>query len=138
MKSHDELRVSTLRMLLAAVQNKEISLVKKDTGLSEDEFLQVIRTEVKKRKEASVEFKKGGRTEMSEKEKREADILEAYLPAELSEKELDEIVKSVIQNQKASSEKDFGVVMKGVMVVVQGRAAGSRVTETVKKCLRDL
>lgn len=138
MKSHDELRVSALRMLLAAVQNKEIALGKKDAGLLEDELLQVIRTEVKKRKEAAVGFEKGGRMELSEKEKKEAEILEAYLPAELSEEEISSMVKKVIAEQGASSEKDFGVVMKGVMIAVQGRAAGSRVTETVKKCLRDL
>src|SRR3989344_9284296 len=94
MKVGDVLCTSTLRMLLAAVQNKEISLAKKDTGLSEEEFLQVIRPEVKKRKEAAEGFEKGGRTELSEKEKKEAKILEAYLPAELSEEELSDIVKN--------------------------------------------
>jgi len=138
MKNHDELRVSTLRMLLAAVQNKEISLTKKGEGLSDDEFLHVMRSEVKKRTEAAEGFEKGGRAELSEKEKKEAKILEAYLPAELSEEELSDIVKNVIAGQGASSEKDFGVVMKGVMIAVRGRAAGGRATEMVKKCLRDL
>src|SRR3989344_7721897 len=127
MKQKDELRTSTLRMLLAAVQNKEISLTKKDEGLSEEEFLQVIRSEVKKRKEAAEGFEKGGRAEMSEKEQKEAKILEVYLPAELSEEDLDSIVKNVMTEQGVSSEKEFGTVMKGVMAVVQGRAAGNRV-----------
>ena len=131
------LRTSTLRMLLAAVQNKEISLTKKDEGLSEEEFLQVIRSEVKKRKEAAEGFEKGGRAEMSEKEQKEAKILEVYLPAELSEEDLDSIVKNVMTEQGVSSEKEFGTVMKGVMAVVQGRAAGNRVVDAVKKCLRD-
>ncbi|OGZ56214.1 MAG: hypothetical protein A3H64_01250 [Candidatus Ryanbacteria bacterium RIFCSPLOWO2_02_FULL_45_11c] len=138
MKQKDELRTSTLRMLLAAVQNKEISLTKKDEGLSEEEFLQVIRSEVKKRKEAAEGFEKGGRTELSEKEKKEAEILEIYLPAELSEEELNVIVKQVMRDLGASSEKDFGAVMKGVMTAVLGRAGGNRVADAVKRYLRDL
>src|SRR3989344_2010932 len=91
MKDKDALRTSTLRMLLAAIKNKEISLTKKDTGLSEDELLQVIRLEVKKRKEAAEGFEKGGRAEMSEKEKKEGEILEAYFPSEPFDTELDDI-----------------------------------------------
>lgn len=136
MKAGDALRTSTLRMLLAAVQNKEISLVKKDTGLSDDELLQVIRAEAKKRKEAAGEFEKGGRAELAEKEKKEARILEAYLPSELSDEELTGLVKKIIAEQRTSSEKDFGAVMKGVMAVTQGRATGNRVAEAVKRYLR--
>lgn len=137
MKSRDELRVSALRMLLAAVQNKEISLAKKNEGLSDDEFLQVIRSEVKKRKEAAEGFERGGRAELSEKEKKEAAILERYLPAELSEEELNAIVKQVITECGDLSTKDFGVVMKGVMAAVQGRAGGNRVADAVKKSLQN-
>jgi len=137
MKDKDALRTSTLRMLLAAIKNKEISLTKKDTGLSEDELLQVIRLEVKKRKEAAEGFEKGGRAEMSEKEKKEGEILEAYLPAELSDKELDDIVKNILAEQGASLAKDFGVVMKGVMAAVHGRAGGNRVADAVKKSLQN-
>ena len=137
MKNHDELRVSTLRMVLAAVQNKEISLAKKEEGLSDEEFLQVVRSEVKKRKEAAEGFEKGGRAALSEKEKKEGGILEAYLPAELSEEELENIVKNSIAQQGLSSQKDFGAVMKNIMTAVEGRAAGNRVADAVKKSLRN-
>lgn len=135
MRDRDQLRVSTLRMLLAAVQNKEISLTKKGEGLSDEEFLQVMRSEVKKRKEAAEGFEKGGRAELSEKEKQEASVLEAYLPDELSEEELEALVQKVVAEQTASSANDFGAVMKGVMGRVEGRAGGSRVADAVKKFL---
>ena len=136
MKQKDALRVSTLRMLLAAIQNKEIQLTKKDTGLSEDELLQVIRSEVKKRKEAAAEFEKGKRGEMADQERREAEILEAYLPLELSDEELAAVVEKAIADCGASLPKDFGVVMKAAMTVVEGRAAGNRVAEAVRKSLQ--
>lgn len=136
MKSRDELRLSTLRMLLAAIQNKEISLLKKDDGLSDDEVLQAIRGEVKKRKEAASEFAKGGRAEMAEKEVKEAVLLEAYLPAELTDEELLDMVEKKVREIGASSEKEFGSVVKAVLLVLEGRAAGERVVQAVKKALR--
>ncbi|TSC79076.1 MAG: hypothetical protein G01um101429_583 [Parcubacteria group bacterium Gr01-1014_29] len=135
MKQKDTLRVSTLRMLISAIRNKEISLIKKDTGLSEEETVQVIRTEVKQRKEAAAEFEKGGREELAEKELSEAVLLEAYLPAELSDDELQKAVKSAIREANASSEKDFGKIMKLVMMSVQGRVSGERVMRAVKNAL---
>lgn len=135
MKQKDTLRVSTLRMLISAIRNKEISLIKKDTGLSEDETLQVIRTEVKQRKEAAAEFEKGGRGELAEKELSEAVLLETYLPVELSNEYLQKAVKDAMREANASSEKDFGKVMKLVMMNVQGRASGERVMHAVKDAL---
>lgn len=132
MRNKDTLRTSTLRMLLAAIQNKEISLLKKDDGLSDDEVLRVIRGEVKKRKEAASEFAKGGRAEMAEKEAKEAVLLEAYVPAELTDEELFTIVEKKVHE----SEKEFGPVMKAVWVVLEGRATGERVVQAVKKALR--
>lgn len=136
MKSRDELRTSALRMLTAAIHNKEITLLKKDTGLADDEILQVIRTEIKKRKEAAGEFERGGRMEMAGKEAQEAVILEAYVPAELSDEELFHLVDNKVRELGASSEKEFGVVMKAVMTVLDGRASGERVSNAVKKALR--
>ncbi|TSC73290.1 MAG: hypothetical protein G01um101470_179 [Parcubacteria group bacterium Gr01-1014_70] len=137
MKSHDELRVSTLRMLIAAIRNKEISLIKKDSGLSETELLHVIRSEVKKRKEAAEGFEKGGRREMADKENKEAVILEAYLPAELGEKELLGMVREKIAELGVEhSDRNFGVIMKAVLSAVDGRAAGERVALAVKQVLR--
>lgn len=135
MKSQNILRTSTLRMLISAIRNKEISLIKKDTGLSEDETAQVIRTEVKQRKEAAAEFERGGRGELAEKELSEAVLLEAYLPAELSDEYLQKAVKDAMREANASSEKDFGKVMKLVMMSVQGRASGQRVMRAVTDAL---
>lgn len=136
MKSRDELRVSTLRMLVSAIQNKEISVLKKESGLTDEEIMQVIRAEVKKRKEAAEGFEKGGRSEMAQKEKAEEAILEAYLPAELRDEELLGMVESKIEELGAErSERSFGIVMKAVVTAVKGRATGERVAEAVKKIL---
>lgn len=137
MKQKDALCVSTLRMLISAIRNKEISLIKKDTGLSEDETLQVIRTEVKQRKEAAAEFEKGGRPELAKKELSEATLLEAYLPVELSDDELRLKAEAAVRESGVHSEKDFGKVMKLVMPSVQGRASGQRVMHAVKDVLRN-
>jgi uncharacterized protein len=136
MKQKDELRVSVLRMLIAAIRNKEISLIKKEEGLSDDEVLQVVRGEVKRRKEASAEFDKGGRVEMAEKEKAEAKILARYLPTELSDEELQSAVISVIKQVGAVSESDFGLVMKTLIPTLKGRVSGERVSHAVRETLR--
>ena len=136
MKAGDTLRTSTLRMLISAIRNKEIMLLKKDVGLSDEETLQVIRSEVKKRKEAAAEFEKGKRGEMADQEKKEAEILEAYLPSELSDKELALLVEKTVADWEGSSPKNFGTVMKAAMTAVEGRAAGNRVAEAVRKSLQ--
>ena len=136
MKSRDELVTSTLRMLVAAIRNKEISVLKKDSGLTDEEITQVIRTEVKKRKEAVEGFKKGGRSEMAEKEKAEEVILEVYLPAEIGDEELLRIVSDKVEELGIEHrEQNFGIVMRAVVAMVKGRATGERVAEAVKKTL---
>ena len=80
MKSSDALKVSTLRMAQSSIVNKEIQLLKKETGLSNEEICEVLRSEVKKRKDAAFEFEKAGRAGLAQKEKSEAEILVAYLP----------------------------------------------------------
>jgi uncharacterized protein len=131
MKNKDELRMSVLRMLLSAVYNKEISLGKKETGLSEEEFQQVLRSEAKKRKEAAEEFENGGRAELAEKERSEADILGTYLPAEMPNEELRALVKRAV----SGSEHTFGAGMKAAMAEVKGRASGERVSAMVREML---
>lgn len=136
MKDKDIVRVSTLRMLIAAIRNKEITLFKKEEGLSDEEIIQVLRTEVRKREEASGGFQKGGRMDMAEQERREAKILGRYLPAELSQEELRGIVKDAIGAAQAVSEKDFSKVMKAAQMVINGRVSGERVAEMVRGELR--
>ena len=132
MKSHDELRVSALRMLLAAIKNKEISLTKKDTGLSEDELLQVIRLEVKKRKEAIEQMKQGGRDELASEEEVKLKVLMEFLPEQMREGEISELVNQIISEQQT---KDFGTIMREVMKKTQGKADGKVVSELVKQKL---
>ncbi|MEK7173703.1 MAG: GatB/YqeY domain-containing protein [Patescibacteria group bacterium] len=136
MKDKDAVRVSALRMLVSSIHNKEIALLKKDAGLSDEDVLHVIRSEVKKRKEAAEEFEKGGRHEMAESELTEAQILEVYLPAELSDDELHALVKEAIWESGAAGEKDFGKAMKSAQAAVKGRALGERVAEMVRGKLR--
>jgi len=96
LKGGDVLRLSTLRMLSAAVANKEIGLRKKDVGLSDQEVLEAISTEAKRRKDAAAEYEKGGRADLAEKEKSELKILQEYLPPEISDEDLLRVVKDGI------------------------------------------
>lgn len=139
MKSRDELKLSVLRMLQSAMHNKEIEK-KGNTGgksgeLSEEEMIAVFRSEIKKRRDAATGFAKGGRKESAEKELREVEILQSYLPSELSDEELENIVREVVAGLSAATEKNFGKIMKLVMQKVGGKATGDRVSEIVKKFL---
>ena len=137
LKAGDELKKSVLRMLMSAFKNKEIALSKKDSGLSEDETLQVLRTEVKRRWEAAEQFEKGGRGDLAKKEQEEARVLETYLPREISEEELLGVVKSALKEVVAQSSKDFGVAMKAAMAKLHGAVGGERVAQMVKKILSE-
>src|SRR3989344_7457626 len=91
-RAQDVLRLSTLRMLVAAISNKEIELRKKDSGLSDEEVLDVVKSESKKRKDSMVEFGKGGRSDLVRKESDELKVLLEYLPPELSDEETSRIL----------------------------------------------
>lgn len=133
MKQKEELHVSTLRMLRAAMGNAAIE--KRKQILSDDEVIEVIGKEVKKRKEAIESFEKGRREDLAEKEKTELQILERYLPAALSDSELAQIVRDVISKSGARSKSEMGKVMKEVLSQVKGRADGKRVSELVSRSL---
>ncbi|TSC74260.1 MAG: hypothetical protein G01um101433_1084 [Parcubacteria group bacterium Gr01-1014_33] len=138
LRSKEELQLSVLRMLAAALQNREIEKHAKISGavLDEEEVVATVRSEAKKRRDAIEGFKKGGRKELAEKEAAELKILEAYLPQELSEEEIEKIVQDVLGQLGELTQKDFGRVMKEVMGRVKGQASGERVSEAVKKFLR--
>ena len=138
MKEGDDEKRSILRMVLSGIRYAEIEKGKKEEGLSSDEMIQFLRTEVKKRKEAAAAFAKGGRTDLSEKEVREAELLTAYLPPELSDDDLATVVKEAIAEMRAVSEKDFGMVMKKTMELAKGRVGGDRVSITVRDELKKL
>ncbi|MBI2507030.1 MAG: GatB/YqeY domain-containing protein [Candidatus Niyogibacteria bacterium] len=137
LRAGEALKVSVLRMLLASIANKEIEVLKKEVGLSDEEILEVLGRELKRRKEAAGEFAKGGRQEMAAKESEEAGIVASYLPEEISDGDLQRVVKDSIRETGAGAMADFGKVMKAAMAVLKGKAAGNRVSEAVKKFLSE-
>ena len=111
--------------------------MQKESGLSDAQCVQVLRSEVNKRNEAALAFEKGGRREMAEKEKKEAEILMSYLPAELSDEELSRIITSKIEELGIQrNEKNFGLLMKTVVAAAGEQASGERIAQAVKQILR--
>jgi uncharacterized protein len=129
MKAREPVRVGALRMLMTAVKNTE---VEKLHELSDDEVLEVIAREAKRRRESIEAFSKGGRTDLVEKETGELAVLEAYLPAKLSDAELSALVDQAVAETGASSPKQMGEVMKALMPKLRGRADGAQVSAMVK------
>jgi len=125
-------RVSILRYALSALKNKE-----KDLGreLKDEEAYQVLRGLIKKGKEAVEQFRQGKRDDLAQKEEKEIEVLESFLPKALSDEELEAIIEETLRELGAQGPKDFGPVMKAVMSKVKGQAEGQRVSELVKKKL---
>ena len=134
LRKKDALRLSTIRLLLAAIKNLEIAKGK-DKELKESDLLGALSSEAKKRKEAIEGYKRGQREELVEKETRELEIIKEYLPEELSPEELGRIVEETIREEGAKDLKDMGKVMGAVMVKVTGRADGKVVNQMVRKML---
>lgn len=134
MKARDELRTSTLRMVLTAIGNEEVA-GKAARSLSGEEELKVLAREAKKRREAAEAFRSGGADERAERELAEESVLEAYLPAQLSDEELHALVAESVQEAGASGPQAMGAVMKVVGPKVAGRAEGGRVAAAVRAAL---
>ncbi|MCZ2825460.1 MULTISPECIES: GatB/YqeY domain-containing protein [unclassified Modestobacter] len=134
MKSRDELRTATLRMVLSAVTAEEVS-GKEARELSDDEVQAVLRREAKKRREAADAFAGAGRAEQAEREKAEEGVLATYLPAQLDDADLSALVADVITTTGAAGMKDMGKVMGAVQGRVAGRADGGRVAAEVRRQL---
>lgn len=133
MKSRDQLRIDVIRMIKAAVLNKEVEL-KRD--LDDAEMSRVMTTLVKQRRESIEQFEKAQRTELAAKERREIEIIESYLPRPLSPQELEAIVASAVTETGSRSLKDMGTVMKAVMARLAGQAIdGKQVSDLVKSRL---
>lgn len=132
MKAKDETKVSTLRFLLAQIQNKTIE---KQQELTDEEIIAVIQKQAKERRESIEAFKQGGREDLVGKEQSELDILNKYLPQQISEDELRKIVQETVTEVGAISPADFGKIMGVVMGKVKGRADGNKVMEVVKESL---
>lgn len=128
-KAKDKIRLSALRMMKAALHNREIDL-KRD--LTEAEFLQALSAMVKQRKDSIEQFEKGGRKDLVEKEEAELKIIQAFLPQPFSEEELTQAIEKAIEAVGAQGQKDMGKVMKALMPVISGKADGKEVSEKVK------
>ena len=130
MKEQDAPRTSTLRMVKAAVMNREIE---KGSELDDEEMGKLLRTLVKQRRDSVEQFEKGGRQELADKEKTEIDVIEAYLPQAASKNEIEAAIAAAITETGASSIKDMGKVMKAVQAALAGKNADGRtVSEIVK------
>lgn len=150
LKEKRELEVSVLRLLQAAIVNREkekrAKIAKgrekikeeelaKESQLTDEEVIEVISSEIKKRKEAILEFEKGGREDLVAKEKTELEVLQKYLPDQLSEEEIKKLAKEAVEKTGATEPKDMGKVMAELMPKVKGRAEGGLVSKIVKELL---
>jgi uncharacterized protein len=134
MKTRDELRTATLRMVLAAISAEEVS-GKEARELSDDEVLAVLRREAKKRREAAEAFAGAGRPQQAEREDAEGGVLAAYLPAQLDDADLAALVADAVTRTGASGMRDMGKVMGAAQGAVAGRADGARVAAEVRRQL---
>ena len=134
MKERNEVKVRTLRMVIASIKNWEVENTKE---IDDDGMIAVLSKEAKRRKEAIEEYRKAGREDLAKAEEEELKIIESYLPERMSEEEIKELVLKTIEEVKATSPKDLGKVMKAIMPKVKGRADGKLVNEMVRKILSD-
>jgi uncharacterized protein YqeY len=130
--SKEEMKVSTLRMLMSELKYAQI---KKSEDLTDEDIIGVVQKELKKRQESIEAFEKAGRSEMAENEKKEVEILKVYLPPQLSDEELSKIVIDAIAQTGASTPSDMGKVIGVVMQKVGQSASGSQVSSIVKSKL---
>ncbi len=128
-KAKEETRVGTLRMLKAALKNRQVELLRE---LSDDDVLEVIGRQAKQRKESIEQFDAAGRTDLSAKEHAELAILEAYLPRQLSDAELAAAVDAAVAQVGASGMKDMGAVMKALMAAHKGAIDGAKASAAVR------
>lgn len=135
MKSRDKETLAVVRMLKASVQNAQIEA---GHDLTADEEIAVMAREYKQRKESLAEFEKAGRQDLVDKTNNELQIVEKYMPKQLSADDVEKIVKETVTQVGASSMKDFGKVMGAVMPKVKGQADGKIVNQTVKKILSNM
>ena len=134
MRDQDKVRSATLRMALTAITTEEVS-GSTARELSDDEVLKVLAKEAKKRREAATAYLEARRPELAAKEESELGILQAYLPAQLSDAELQVLVAEVLSATGATSMSQMGLVMKAATALVAGRAEGGRVAAIVKSAL---
>src|SRR4051812_6222450 len=130
MKARDAARLSTLRMVKAAVQNREIE---KGGELSDEEMTKALQSLVKQRRDSVEQYEKAGRTELAEKERAEIAVIEEYLPQSASREEIERAVEEAVAETGATSMKEMGAVMKAALARLAGRNADGRVVSEVVK-----
>jgi len=133
MKDKEKEKLATIRMVKSALQNEALKLGKDE--LSEEEELAVLSRELKQRKDSLQEYQNAGRDDLAEKSEREIELIQSYMPDQLSDEELDEIVQETIKEVGATSKQDMGQVMSAIMPKVKGKADGSQVNQLVQKHL---
>lgn len=135
MKAREATRVSVLRGLKAAVKNAAIEQGGAETQLTDTEVLAIVRKQLKQRQDSIEGFDKGNRPELADKEREEVDILATYLPKEMSDHEVEKLVRESIAESGANSKAQMGAVMKIVQAKAAGRADGKRLSTEVQKQL---
>ena len=134
MKARDEVKVRTLRMVVAAIKNKLVD--KKDLG--DEDVIEILTKEAKLRKDSIEEYTKANRDDLAQSEKEELEIIREYLPEKMDEDELRNIIIEAIDEQQVNSPSGLGLIMKTVMPKVKGRADGKQVNKMVRDILSDL
>lgn len=130
MKEKDTLRKNTITMVRASIKQFEVD---ERVDADDDQILKIINKQLKEKKNSIEDFKRGDRQDLVDQANAEMEILQEYLPEQLSDEELEEIVKKVISDKGYSSMKDMGNLMKDVMPLVGGKADGSRISEIAKR-----
>lgn len=136
MKEGDTMRRDTLRMVDSMIKNTEIEKKKREEGLAESEIHEVISRAIKQRKDAASQYESGGRPDLAEKEKKEAEILLVYMPSQLSEEEVRIKVKEIIDETGAKSKAEIGRIMGAAMGKLKGQADGQMVKKIVEEELK--
>lgn len=131
-KAKDQERLSIIRMLSSALKNKKIELREE---LSEEVVLAVVKSQIKQLRDGLESFKSAGRDDLAKQAEFELSVLEKYMPAQMSDEELGNVVKSVLEEQGVTEMADMGKAMGAVMTQVKGQADGGRVKEMVQKLL---
>lgn len=134
LKSGDKERVSTLRMLLNALENERIRL---GGELDEQMFLGQVRKAIKQRQEASEQFRRGGRDELAAREEREAELLQSYLPPPVDEEELRAAIREFVASRQLAGAQDLGAVMQEMLGRFAGRADGATINRLARQVLSD-
>ncbi|MEA1926456.1 MAG: GatB/YqeY domain-containing protein [Patescibacteria group bacterium] len=135
-KNKETDKKETLSMIQSDIKNKEIELKKREKGLNDEEVIEVLRRAIKQRKDAQQQYKDGGRDELAEKEKKEADVLMNYLPKQMGDEEIEARLVLIIEQVGANGEKDLGKVMGTAMALLKDKADGSKVRKIARQLLQ--